>query len=98
MRYYFSLVLCLSFSFISTVSFSQSINVEKPINILVLHSYSPSYQWTMNIEEGIKDAIKNTDQRIRLSVEFMDSKRVDSEIYKQNFIKLLSYKYPAADC
>lgn len=95
MRYYFSLVLCLSFSFISTVSFSQSINVEKPINILVLHSYSPSYQWTMNIEEGIKDAIKNTDQRIRLSVEFMDSKRVDSEIYKQNFIKLLSYKYPA---
>ena len=93
MRYSF-LLLVAFLSLISSVSYAQSIKTEKPINILVLHSYSPSYEWTMNIEEGIKSTIKNTDKNIRLSIEYMDFKRIDSEKYQTEYKRYLSTKYP----
>lgn len=92
MRYPFLLLMAF-LSLISSVSSAQSIETEKPINLLVLHSYSPSYEWTMNIEEGIKDAIKNSSKNIRLSIEYMDFKRVDSAIYQTEYKRYLNTKY-----
>ena len=80
---HFLLLFGVSLSLISQVVFAQLIETEKPINILVLHSYSPSYEWTMNIEQGIKNTIKKSDKSIRLSIEYMDSKRVNGSEYHE---------------
>ncbi|PQJ87336.1 metal-dependent phosphohydrolase [Aliivibrio sifiae] len=92
MRYILSILLVF-FSLYSSVSCAQSIGTKKPINILVLHSYSPSYEWTMNIEKGIQNTIINADKNIRLSIEYMDSKRIDNEQYHVEYKRYLSSKY-----
>lgn len=90
---HFLLLFGVSLSLISQVVFAQLIETEKPINILVLHSYSPSYEWTMNIEQGIKNTIKKSDKSIRLSIEYMDSKRVNGSEYHEKLQTYLQYKY-----
>lgn len=65
----------------------------KPLNILVLHSYSPSYEWTTKIQNGISDSLAYVEQNIRLSVEYMDTKRVNGEDYKSQYLEYLKRKY-----
>lgn len=93
MRHYSSLLFSLFLVLFSLNSVAQLPDTEKPINILVLHSYSPSYEWTMNIEEGIKNTTKNSDKPIRLSVEYMDLKRIEGNDYQIEYANYLEVKY-----
>ena len=95
MRYYSSLLFSLFLVLFSLDSVAGLPNTDNPIKILVLHSYSPSYEWTMNIEEGIKNTTKNSDKPIRLSVEYMDLKRIEGDNYKAHYADYLETKYPA---
>ncbi|PQJ84648.1 metal-dependent phosphohydrolase [Aliivibrio sifiae] len=92
MRYFFSFLMAF-LSLYPSISFARLVETEKPINILILHSYSPSYEWTMNIEKGIQNTIKNADKNIRLSIEYMDSKRIDNKQYHAEYQYYLSIKY-----
>ncbi|MUL08968.1 HD domain-containing phosphohydrolase [Aliivibrio fischeri] len=91
MRHYLSLVCGFIFLFAPMSLFAHEM---KPLNILVLHSYSPSYEWTMNIQQGISESIAKVDRNVRLSVEYMDSKRVNSNTYKRQYLEYLKNKYP----
>lgn len=93
MRHYSSLLFSLLLVLFSFNSVAQSSDREKPLNILVLHSYSPSYEWTKNIEDGIKNTTKNSDRPIRLSIEYMDSKRIKGNEYRSQYAIYLEAKY-----
>ncbi len=90
MRHYLSLVCGFIFLFASINLFAKEM---KPLNILVLHSYSPSYEWTMNIQQGISESIAKVDRNVRLSVEYMDSKRVTGDDYNAQYLTYLKHKY-----
>ncbi|EHN68615.1 HD domain-containing phosphohydrolase [Aliivibrio fischeri] len=90
MRHYLSLVCGFVFLFAPMSLFAHEM---KPLNILVLHSYSPSYEWTMNIQQGISESIAKVDRNVRLSVEYMDSKRVNGNDYKAQYLTYLKHKY-----
>ncbi|MUK27225.1 HD domain-containing phosphohydrolase [Aliivibrio fischeri] len=90
MRHYLSLACGFVFLFAPMSLFAHEM---KPLNILVLHSYSPSYEWTMNIQQGISESIAKVDRNVRLSVEYMDSKRVNGNDYKAQYLTYLKHKY-----
>ncbi|NOI67443.1 HD domain-containing protein [Vibrio sp. 99-8-1] len=62
-------------------------------NILVLHSYDASYGWTVDSQHGIEDAIKTASQPIKLSVEYLDTKRISNPEYYKYMREYIKYKY-----
>ncbi len=44
----------------------------EPKNILVLHSYESSYQWTYEFQKGIDAVVKSSKTPIKLSIEYLD--------------------------
>ncbi|RKF17445.1 HD domain-containing protein [Alginatibacterium sediminis] len=62
-------------------------------HVLVLHSYNAGYEWTQELQNGISDAIQSADRPIHLSVEYIDSKRVNSPEYFARLQDYLSTKY-----
>ncbi|EGU44698.1 hypothetical protein VII00023_20187 [Vibrio ichthyoenteri ATCC 700023] len=75
-----------------TSSFSQA-NQWQYKNVLVLHSYSPSYQWTADFQSGIEQAIAKSNTKLKLSLEYLDTKRVYNETYYSEFIRYFNTKY-----
>ncbi|WGV98762.1 HD domain-containing protein [Vibrio sp. YMD68] len=61
--------------------------------ILVLHSYDPSYHWTKDLQEGIESSLSNSSREVKLSVEYMDSKRNLSSNYLESFKQYFTAKY-----
>ncbi|HAS6347142.1 TPA: HD domain-containing protein [Vibrio vulnificus] len=61
--------------------------------VLILHSYDASYQWTQDMQRGVEKAIDNLDGDVRLSVEYLDTKRISSPEYLQKTAAYLSEKY-----
>jgi hypothetical protein len=61
--------------------------------ILVLHSYDPSYQWTNDIQHGIEEGFAQATGEVKLSIEYLDSKRVQSHGYLQRMGNYLQVKY-----
>ncbi|WP_070963997.1 HD domain-containing phosphohydrolase [Vibrio sonorensis] len=62
-------------------------------NVLVLHSYDPSYEWTHDLQQGIESAFDHTQDKTKLSVEYLDAKRINSATYCQAFIDYFGQKY-----
>ncbi|EGU35370.1 hypothetical protein VIBRN418_00235 [Vibrio sp. N418] len=62
-------------------------------NVLVLHSYSPSYQWTADFQAGIEQAIEKSNTKLKLSLEYLDTKRVYNDTYYSEFIRYFKTKY-----
>lgn len=62
-------------------------------NVLVLHSYSPSYQWTADFQSGIDQVVAKSNTKLKLSLEYLDTKRVYNETYYGEFIRYFSTKY-----
>ena len=60
---------------------------------LVLHSYSPAYEWTATIDEGIYASMDEMPVAPLLSVEYLDTKRVFSEEYFVTFRHYINTKY-----
>ena len=61
--------------------------------VLVLHSYEPSYQWTSDIQNGIEEGFEQTNSEVKLSIEYLDAKRIHSDGYFQRMANYLQLKY-----
>ncbi|MBT9241353.1 MULTISPECIES: HD domain-containing phosphohydrolase [Vibrio] len=81
-------VLCVSA--FSTVSFANDWDIKR---ILVLHSYEPSYQWTADFQKGIDSAFSQSQTEVKLSIEYLDTKRVHSSEYYDSLADYLQAKY-----
>nr|WP_285892421.1 HD domain-containing phosphohydrolase [Vibrio intestinalis] len=58
-----------------------------------MHSYSPSYQWTADFQKGIDQAIKKSNYQFKLSIEYLDTKRIFHEQYFDEFVQYFDAKY-----
>jgi diguanylate cyclase (GGDEF)-like protein len=74
---------------------STIINFEGPLKkqILILNSYDKGFKWTLDLEEGIKDSLKDHLQNIEFSYEFMDVKSNPDPGYIQPLYEFLKMKY-----
>ncbi|MFA0675869.1 ABC transporter substrate-binding protein, partial [Vibrio sp. 10N.222.51.A6] len=81
-------VLCVSAY--SSLSFANDWDIKR---ILVLHSYEPSYQWTADFQKGIDSAFSQSQAEVKLSIEYLDSKRVHSPEYYDSIANYLRTKY-----
>ncbi len=68
-------------------------NMMQPQHLLVLHSYDPSYPWTADVQRGIEDALARYPQHFRLSLEYLDAKRVFNASYLASMRTYLAEKY-----
>ncbi|WCE30875.1 HD domain-containing phosphohydrolase [Vibrio sp. SCSIO 43137] len=62
-------------------------------NVLVLHSYDAAYGWTVDLQHGIEDAIDSASRPLKLSVEYLDTKRINNPRYYANMREYIRYKY-----
>lgn len=81
-------VLCISAY--SSLSFANDWDIKR---ILVLHSYEPSYQWTADFQKGIDSAFSKSQTEVKLSIEYLDSKRIHSPDYYGSLSNYLKVKY-----
>lgn len=65
-------------------------------DIVLLNSYHPTFKWTKDITSGVLKEFPN-DKNYRVFVEYMDSKRFQSENYLQSLNLLYSQKYASID-
>ncbi len=61
-------------------------------NILVIHSYAPSYQWTSDFQSGIERALTFSNANVKLSIEYLDTKRVVHQDFYDEFTRYFSAK------
>ena len=62
--------------------------------ILVLHSYSTDFQWTRDIDSGIRDGLVNLpDRRVQLRYEYLDTKHEASAEHLELVAEELQAKY-----
>ncbi len=83
-----TLLLSLLLSAVSSVLFAAE---NSPQRILVLHSYGTSYEWTHQLQKGIED--KFLDTNVKLSVEYLDTKRIFNEDYFTSVRQYIASKY-----
>lgn len=86
----------MSFIIIGILSFlSVAVYAQEPAlkRILVLHSYDASYQWTAKLQEGIEDANQATGNALKLSIEYLDTKRIINAEYLAMIRNYLQNKY-----
>ena len=69
------------------------INRNEQKNILLLHSYHKSFQWTSDVNDAIQERL-NEAKNIRCFTEYMDTKRYESKDYFKLLTQLYRYKYP----
>ncbi|MCK8072478.1 HD domain-containing phosphohydrolase [Vibrio sp. 1CM23M] len=81
-------VLCVSAY--SSLSVANDWDIKR---ILVLHSYEPSYQWTADFQKGIDSAFNQSQTEVKLSIEYLDSKRVHTPEYYDSLANYLRAKY-----
>lgn len=60
-------------------------------DILVLHSYHKGYEWTDSISKAIEDSFKAQD--VTLYTEYMDTKHINTYLYKQQLLSFYKNKY-----
>ena len=65
--------------------------------VLLLHSYHKSYEWTEKIDQGIKDSFAEQDIAINFKTEYLDTKNYNSEQYFNNLYNLYQNKYQGKD-
>ena len=66
-------------------------------NILVLHSYHPSYVWTDSVQKGIEKVFPVTSPNAVLSVEYMDTKRFPVNQMAPLFASAIKQKYDSVN-
>ncbi|WP_162180653.1 HD domain-containing phosphohydrolase [Shewanella mangrovi] len=75
-------------------SFTAFANVDMHVyRVLVIHSYDPSYQWTKEIQSGIDISNSALGNPMKLSIEYLDAKRIDNSDYLGNYSQYLKQKY-----
>ncbi|WP_291858972.1 histidine kinase dimerization/phospho-acceptor domain-containing protein, partial [Marinilabilia sp.] len=61
-------------------------------DIVLLNSYHPTFKWTADITKGVLEEFSG-DKNYRVFVEYMDSKRFQSDDYLQSLDRVFSKKY-----
>ena len=61
--------------------------------ILVIHSYHPSFEWTKLIHDGLIRELDECDGVVKLSVEYMDTKRLNTPEFIESLVTLYRAKY-----
>ncbi len=65
----------------------------QPKHVLVIHSYEPSYQWTKELQQGIEQVTNQFAEPVKLSIEYLDAKRIHSPEYLNTFKDYFRTKY-----
>lgn len=87
--FFIVILLCV---FSNSKSYAQyNNNLRK--NVLVLHSYDESLEWTNDVSSGIKSIFYNNRQKINLYFNYMDMKKNYDNKYLDSFNKFLKDKY-----
>ncbi|MEZ9243978.1 HD domain-containing phosphohydrolase [Vibrio lentus] len=81
-------VLCVSA--FSTATYANNWDIK---HILVIHSYGPSYQWTADFQKGIDNAFNQSQVEVKLSIEYLDTKRINSPEYYDSLVDYFKAKY-----
>ncbi|CAG9296956.1 HD domain-containing phosphohydrolase [Celerinatantimonas diazotrophica] len=90
MRIRISFIIIGFFSVLSIAVFAQDPPIKR---ILVLHSYDASYLWTARLQKGIEDANQSTGNALKMSIEYLDTKRISNEDYLATIRYYLQKKY-----
>lgn len=61
--------------------------------VLVLHSYQQSYQWTSDFQRGFDSAVEKLYHPVKFSIEYLDTKRLNSPQYLAEFQRFYTLKY-----
>ncbi|MBN1262008.1 MAG: PAS domain S-box protein, partial [Anaerolineae bacterium] len=64
-----------------------------PRRVLVLQSYDPTFPWTRNVMSGIESVFLDSDLKVELSIEYMDTKRTPPEEVFPYLAELYAVKY-----
>jgi PAS domain S-box-containing protein len=80
------------------ILFCWSVLIAKPsdtssTNILVLHSYHPTFKWNLDINEGIVKRLSSQPIPYQLVMEYMDTKRTTDSIAWETLFNLYKLKY-----
>jgi len=86
-------ILLAFFLWCPSMAFSDAGTIEKPLSILLLHSYSETQSWTFDENEGFLDVLTNSDRSFDITVEYMDTKRYYSDAYFETFSTLFDFKH-----
>lgn len=62
-------------------------------NVLVIHSYHPSFKWTYDINQGIVSTINNSGYNINIYIEYMDWKNYPKPENVDLFTEMIKLKY-----
>jgi hypothetical protein len=76
-----------------TILRSGPVAAEDPQNVLVIHSYDAGYEWTRDFHRGIEMAIDSSGSDVKLSVEYLDTKRIISDSYFADLNRYFVAKY-----
>ena len=60
--------------------------------ILLLHSYNSGLKWTDGITQGVKEVLEKYPE-YELSIEYMDSKKIDDKDYFDSLMNLYEKKF-----
>lgn len=71
----------------------KNITYQKQKNVLALFSYTLTNNWNATILEGIQEEFLASGQDIKMSVEFMDTKRFSDKAYLARLSNLYQMKY-----
>lgn len=71
----------------------QLFSIPSRSRVVVLHSYHHSFSWTDHICDGIHSAFAPYPEQVELCVEYMDTRRIASDDYFQEFARFLKLKY-----
>lgn len=72
---------------------AHSKELAQPEHLLVLHSYDPSYPWTADAQRGIEDTLAASQHHFRLSLEYLDAKRINDQDYFASASDYFKKKY-----
>ncbi len=66
-------------------------------NIMVLHSYHPSFHWNIEINQGLRQVLSEEFDDYHMIVEYLDSKRIFDETHQTRLLELYLHKYNSVD-
>jgi PAS domain S-box-containing protein len=61
--------------------------------ILILNSYHKGYPWTDGLVKGIEETLTQRIENCEILIEYMDTKRINTDEYKEAFFRLMKMKY-----
>ena len=84
---FFSVIIFLSLFFTTKVEASSFQHV------LLLQSYHHGHPWEDDVTRSIKKTLQESEKKVRLTIQYMDTKRAKSSRHYQNLISLYAEKF-----